>query len=94
MDDELTPAFFSPLLGTEFSTEFGPFVLESLTEHAASLGAPRALPFSLLFVGAANLRLPQQIYTLQHPTAGELQLFLVPLGPRADGQQQFEAVFN
>jgi hypothetical protein len=94
MDDELTPAFFSPLVGTGFSSEFGPFVLDSLTEHAASPGAPRALPFSLMFLGASTLRLPQQIYVLQHPTAGELQLFLVPLGPRADGQQQFEAVFN
>ena len=94
MDDELTPAFFSPLVGSEFATEFGPLVLASLTEHTPTAGAPRTQPFSLLFVGEPGVHLPQQIYSLTHPTAGELHIFLVPVGPRSDGRPQFEAVFN
>jgi len=94
MADELTPAFFAPLVGSEFTTDTGPLMLDSLTEHAPSPGAPRAQPFSLMFLGEAGAQWPQQIYALQHPVAGRLHIFLVPVGPRSDGRSQFEAVFN
>ena len=94
MADELTPAFFSPLVGSEFVTEWGPLVLDSLVEQAPTPGAPRAQPFSLLFVGPPGGHLPQQIYGLRHSAVGELHIFLVPIGPRSDGRPQFEAVFN
>jgi len=98
MADELTPAFFAPLVGTEFAVDLGSestlLVLDALTEHATSPGAPRTQPFSLMFLGAPGLHLPQQVYALQHSAAGQLHIFLVPVGPAPDGRHQFEAVFN
>lgn len=98
MADELTPTFFAPLVGSEFTIDLGTksaaLVLDVLTEHTSVPGAPRTHPFSLLFLSAAGLHLPQQIYMLQHSEVGQLQIFLVPVGPAADGRQQFEAVFN
>lgn len=54
----------------------------------------RRRPFSLLFrdpLGESYL--PQQIYQLEHDALGSLGIFLVPLGPHADGVR-YEAVFN
>lgn len=51
-------------------------------------------PFSLLFRGGpADRYLPQQTYELSHPDLGVLSIFLVPLGPDAEGMR-YEAVFN
>ena len=54
--------------------------------------------FTLLFGGSLfgpNQRhyLPQHIYPLEHPTLGQLNIFLVPLGPQA-GEMRYQAVFN
>ena len=49
-------------------------------------------PFSLVVV-AEGEALPQQTLTLEHEALGELQLFLVPVGPR-DGGMAYEAVFT
>ena len=51
--------------------------------------AIRAEPFSLLFKGPRELVLEQQIYRLEHPDLGSLELFLVPVG-----FGESEAVFN
>lgn len=48
--------------------------------------------FSLVFVGALETMLSQGTYPLSHPRLGELELFLVPLGPTAEGMQ-YEAAF-
>jgi hypothetical protein len=37
--------------------------------------------------------LPQRIYHLEHPEVGGFDLFLVPVGPNAQGMQ-YEAVFT
>jgi hypothetical protein len=59
--------------------------------------SPHARPdhpaFSLLFHAPGAGHLPQQIFTLEHPELGELDLFLVPLGPDGD-RMQYEAVVN
>ncbi|MBY6204411.1 DUF6916 family protein [Halomonas denitrificans] len=49
-------------------------------------------PFSLVVVAEGDA-LPQQTLTLEHEALGELQLFLVPVGPR-DGGVAYEAVFT
>ena len=49
--------------------------------------------FSLVFLGPSDYLLNQQIYRLTHPKMGELNLFLVPIGPNQEGLQ-YEAVFN
>lgn len=50
------------------------------------------LQFSLVFRGPAAPGLAQGIHRLTHAELGELDLFLVPLGPDAEGMR-YEAAF-
>jgi hypothetical protein len=50
--------------------------------------------FSLLFRGPAKPILPQAIYPLENAGLGRLEIFLVPLGPDAEGGARYEAVFS
>lgn len=50
-------------------------------------------PFALEFSGPMEPLLQQRIYCLDNPEVGELELFLVPVGPQ-DGRQRYEAVFT
>lgn len=50
-------------------------------------------PFSVLFVVAQEQPLPQQIYTLKHASLGQMEIFLVPIGPKGEGLC-YEAVFT
>jgi hypothetical protein len=53
------------------------------------------VPFSLVFdAAAATTLVPQQIFSVRHPEAGEFEIFLVPLGPIPDGGIRYEAVFS
>lgn len=54
-------------------------------------GATR-LQFSLEFHGPADTPLPQATFRLVNDQIGELDLFLVPLGPQ-DGSIRYEAAF-
>ena len=52
------------------------------------------VPFSLLFHAADRDRhWPQQTFRLRHAELGELELFLVPLGPDERGMQ-YQAVIS
>ena len=54
-------------------------------------------PFSLLFRGPAEAFLEQQIFHLENDDLGELDLFLVTLGPDPDDDEQrplYEAIFT
>lgn len=53
-------------------------------------------PFSVVFRAPEGQEgvLPQQIYRLDNEELGELELFLVPLGPDEDGRMEYEAVFT
>jgi hypothetical protein len=99
MLQELTPASFEAHLNTPFHVHFGGNApLEILLSEVRLLEphpGPRAQPFSLYFSGPAGSRLPQQIYKLTHDSMGELDIFLVPLGPHPKrGGMMYEAVFN
>ena len=51
-------------------------------------------PFSVTFHGEPTHVLPQGVWTLTHDELGDIQLFLVPLGPVDGGAaQQYQAVF-
>lgn len=50
-------------------------------------------PFSLEFTDPEPRHLPQQTIELEDPAKGTYQLFVVPLGPSADGMR-YEAVFT
>jgi hypothetical protein len=61
----------------------------------ASRSSPESRqPFSLLFLGPPSDRyLPQRTYRLAHAQMGDLDVFLVPLGP-VDRRMQYEAIFT
>jgi hypothetical protein len=88
--DTLTAADFAPHLDTPFRVD-GAFDV-ALAEVAEADGGAGRRQFSLLFRGGPTPPLPQRIYALEHAALGRLELFLVPLGPDADGQR-YEAVF-
>ncbi|MEY2562615.1 MAG: hypothetical protein QOH88_808 [Verrucomicrobiota bacterium] len=50
-------------------------------------------PFSLVFRGPAELRLPQGIYPIKHAQLGEMEIFLVQIAADKTSSS-FEAVFN
>ena len=53
----------------------------------------RTQAFSLVFRAPRGVRLPQQIYRMEHAVLGAFELFLVPIGPDAEGMR-YEAVFT
>ena len=50
-------------------------------------------PFSLILVTDSEDNHGQAIYALQHDTLGQVELFLVPLGPKSGGMS-YEAIFT
>ena len=90
---ELVTGTFEPLIGDTFtatpsySGEPLELVLSSCDE------SPHARPdhpaFSLIFEAADPTPREQQIFSLEHAELGQLDLFLVPLGPTT-----YQAVIN
>jgi hypothetical protein len=109
MLDKLTSADFAPHLHETFQLSLGPWgqphdpalhgplrALElaevSDLSVASATDAARS-PFSLIFCEPTGAYLPQQIYSIEHPTLGRLDVFLVPLGP-GHGGMRYQAVFS
>jgi hypothetical protein len=82
---------FEPHVGTHFRVGKGFLTLETVARLTPSPGAPREQPFSLEFVLAQGSggSLEQQIHVLRHDVLGDVELFLVPIGP-----DRYEALFN
>ena len=51
------------------------------------------MPFALTFRGPLQPVLPQRIYRIEHHAIGAFDLFIVPMGPDAEGMR-YEAVFS
>jgi len=99
MLQDLTPASFEAHLNTPFHVHYGASAPLEVMLSEVRLNephpGPRAQPFSLYFSGPASPILRQQIYKLAHGQMGELDLFLVPVGPHPKrGGMVYEAVFN
>jgi len=97
MLQDLRAASFEAHLGTLFRIHFGgesPLQVElfEVARHEEHPG-PRQQPFSAYFRGPYPPVLPQSIYRMEHDRLGELEIFLVPIGPDAQGMR-YEAVFN
>jgi len=100
MLQDLTAEQFQAHLGTRFRVAPGaPHGIEvelyEVALHEAHNG-PRRQPFSLRFRDPRGPRtppLPQQIFGLEHAALGTMEIFLVPIGPDAQGMR-YEAVFN
>lgn len=103
MLETFTVETFSPHVGDSFqlliegvdpiemqlisASEAGP-----VTKATAKQGG--RVPFALLFRNPQRHRyLPQRIYHLEHKQLGAMDIFLVPIGPDAEGMQ-YEAVFS
>lgn len=103
----LTADDFRPLRGTGFllsavaaqvsvDTE-----LAEVAEHPGGARGTLRTPFSVLFHGPLQPVLPQGIYHVVHEQLGEMDLFLVPVGPdepaapgQAPAAMRYEAVFG
>lgn len=97
MLETLTAESFTPHVDTPFRVEAGGPELEIKLSHVNVLGGASGSrdrrPFELLFHGPLRPILPQQIYRLQHAALGDLEIFIVPLGPDAEGMR-YEAIFT
>lgn len=97
----LTYADFAGRVGERFDLTADvdpPMVLELVgATEGSELGGPgpegeERRQFALVFRGPATPVLPQATYSVVHADVGELALFLVPIGPAAEGMQ-YEAAF-
>ncbi len=93
----VTDATFSPHVGTDFE-----LVLEGRSPVALRLDGVRVSPatpnaprvaFGLTLSTAEPAVFPQRTYRLRHPSLGELEVFIVPSGPR-DGRMRYEITFG
>jgi len=91
MPELLASKDFAARLHTAFKIE-APVALELTLAEVNDRSNAQVEQFSVLFTGPASPWLQQGMYTLLHPEMRELDLFLVPLGPR-DGRMIYEAVF-
>ncbi|QIG96692.2 MULTISPECIES: DUF6916 family protein [unclassified Bradyrhizobium] len=86
---------FTPHQDAEFEMQAAEGVVAlklAKVEPAGSSGRPGGA-FSLLFAGPKGAWLPQAIYSVQHPALGMMEIFLVPIGPVADGNG-YQAIFT
>ena len=100
MLDRLTYQDFSPLLNQVFDLHASPELvmqveLISVTPLGAATpaGNQTRQAFSLVFRGPRQPVLPQRIYRLENTNLGEIEIFLVPIGPDSGGLC-YEAIFN
>jgi Domain of unknown function (DUF6916) len=74
-------------------------VLSTRLDHVRGLGGdtvagtPRG-PFALIFTTETRGVLPQQTVRVENELLGELEIFVVPVGPDANGRMQYEAIFT
>ena len=86
---------FEPFQGDSFTTTGQELTLQlvGVAEVPSSEPEPARQPFSLTFKGPCADMPTQGLYQLEHPTIGELGIFLVPVGMEGE-EYLFEAVFN
>ena len=90
---------FRPHLGTKFSVRLEtprPIELEltEVKEYMPEASEPDGMErFSLFFRGPGDIMLKQGTFTLEHPSMGEVLLFMVPIAQDPEGFR-YEVVFN
>lgn len=98
MLESLTQKDFLEKVGEEFRivNRDAPIVLtlvEAIDLSRPDAPGPRRSPFSLVFRGPLAPVMPQRTYALEHASLGRLEIFIVPIGPDANGMR-YEAIFN
>jgi len=90
-----TKAAFVSYLNSIFQLRTGFSVIAVTLLKVDDMPAPRGGEcFSLLFRGGGGPALPQNTYTVDHPSLGTFQLFLVPAGSDDNGAQGYLATIN
>jgi hypothetical protein len=91
---------FTPLLGESFEIETSrdapalrAVLVEATDLREVQAHGRRCRQFSLVWRGPREARLDQRIFRITHSALGTMQLFLVCLGPDAEGMR-YEAVFT
>ncbi len=103
MTDRISLSLFADHVGEQFrivldqenSLEVELIEAKALKSHVTEDDPEyiRRDPFCLLFRGPKDCYLPQRMYAVEHPTAGTVEMFLVPVMPDRHGSR-FEAIFN
>lgn len=97
MPEQVTWATFEGLIGEIFRVEVDP-PLELRLASLERFGEPgpdgAREPFSIHFTGPPQRPLTQRIYALANDQLDVPMIFLVPIGPGADGLPRYEAVFS
>ena len=97
MLETLTKEFWAKYQEENFKVDTGSadyltMRLVTVSGFGRRIGSQREA-FSLLFCGPLQPVLPQSIYRVSHPSINEQDIFLVPIGPQAEGMG-YEAVFT
>ena len=88
-------AAFVSYLNSIFQLRTGFSVIAVTLLKVGDMPAPKGGEcFSLLFRGGGDPALPQNTYTVDHPSLGTFQLFLVPAGTDDNGAQGYLATIN
>jgi len=96
MREELTADTFEPHVGARFTIDLDDrsvsLELAKVRRYERQEHAPRPEAFAVMFV--TDEAFGQGLYTFRHEALGEVGIFVVPVGPGADGRLQYEAIFN
>ena len=89
---------FEPLIWQAFTIDVGSDGVSAVLIEANNLREAQGIghlsrQFSLVWRGPRDVRLEQRIYSVRHPALPPLDLFLVCIGPDAEGMR-YEAVFT
>jgi len=61
--------------------------VQKLDNDSQQLSQPQQGQFAVVFNGPLRPILPQQIYSVEHPTMGQLRLLFTPIGPNGASMQ-------
>src|SRR5258708_3125453 len=95
MSENLNAKAFAAQLRTQFTVcvADGETIALHLFEGVEHNPSPQIEYFSLFFRGSLAAQCNQGIHALRHEKLGSFNLFLVPIGPDAQGMR-YQAVFN
>lgn len=94
-----TIEYFLPSVGSTFNVqlddggEFPITLFEATPLKGGNYPGQTREPFQLKFRGEESILLHQLTHRLRHESLGELDIFLVPIGPE-NGNFLYQAVFN
>lgn len=93
MGEQIEKETFQSAVNTIFQVSDESIVALTLVRVQEGRSTDRIEQFSLIFHGPAQPLLTQGTRHLIHPTLGELDLFLVPIGTTSEGAD-YEAAFT